>query len=186
MQNVVNLVKTPIIKWEFMFYNENPEGKIHHIYNRGVDKRKIFITEFDYSCFISTLQVRNEVVSRGSSKRYVSILAYCLMPNHYHLLVEELIDEGISRFMSRVGNSYTKTFNSKYHRSGRLFESQYKSVRITCDGQLIKIIDYIHQNPVRAGIVGDVSLHSWSSWKEYQNLQCGICSNQFVSAFNNL
>lgn len=165
-----------------MFYNENPKGKVFHVYNRGVDKRKIFMQDSDYSCFLWTLQVRNKVVS-CESNRYVSILAYCLMPNHYHLLVEELFEGGLAMFMSRVGNSYTKTFNSKYRRAGRLFESRYKSVNVLRDNQLTCLVDYIHQNPVRAGLVERDVRYKWSSSREFMFKLKGLCSRVFTDGY---
>ena len=89
------------------------------------------------------------------------------MPNHYHFTLKQLSDDGISHFLQRIGTSYTKYFNTKYKRSGRLFEYSYKSVSIESDDQLLHLSRYIHLNPVIGGLVKNPNQYSWSSYNSY-------------------
>ncbi len=147
------------------------EDYIYHIFNRGVDKREIFSDDSDRQRFLAclyhfndTAQVRNidrvcDIQSRTNDDRdkLVEILAFTLMPNHFHLLVKPLIEDGVSEFMKKIGIGYTHYFNIKNERSGSLFQGKYKFVRIEDDEQLNYIPYYIHFNP--AELVD-------SGWKE--------------------
>ena len=98
--------------------------------------------------------------------KHVDLLAYCLMPNHFHLLVKQKGNTGVSNFMKQLSNAYTQYFNSKYKRSGSLFEGPFKSVAITNDELLAHTSRYIHLNPV----IGNISKepeYEWSSYNEY-------------------
>jgi putative transposase len=142
-------------------------GEIYHIYNRGVEKRDIFLDESDYNRFLfildvfndknSTLNItrrislteRNAISLKPVSKeRLVKIREFCLMPNHFHLLVEQIENKGISEFMRRIGIGYTHHFNNKYKRSGVLFQGRTKSKHINSNPYLMWIKRYIHLNPV--------------------------------------
>jgi len=149
-------------------------GPITHTLNRGVDKRKIFLDEQDRFRFIHDLfefndQERvnttfyrfhksNDIASRkiikprkierAPRKILVNVLAFCLMPNHYHLLLAPCVENGISKFMKKVNMGYAKYFNEKYKRSGALFEGRYKSVVIKNDAHFLHIPYYIHANPL--------------------------------------
>jgi putative transposase len=143
--------------------NRFSTGEIYHCYNRGVDKRITFNTKSDYDRFIELLFLCNgdhakerSDIENGSRigifdlKRgdpLVSIGAYALMPNHFHLLLRETKDAGISRFMSKLGNSYTKYFNIKNNRSGNLFIKPFLSKHIKNDNHFSHIAQYIHLNP---------------------------------------
>lgn len=148
------------------------EYYFYHIYNRGVDKRKIFLDDFDYVRFLESLRDFNDIeisggiylknIRRRTKKKkfgsltpkevpkrpLVRILCYCLMPNHFHLLIEQLEENGITEFMRRLGTGYTNYFNLKYERSGRLFEGTFRSVLIEKDEQLSHLLRYIHLNPL--------------------------------------
>ncbi len=145
-------------------------GNIYHVINRGVDGRKIFTKNQDYSRFILSLEFFNtkkeiniwDLVKGGSDptlieklkkereKPYepiVELLAFVLMPNHYHLLIREITHGGISLFMQKIGG-YSLYFNEQYDRSGSLFQSRYKCVEIKTDAQLFAAFNYVHTNPV--------------------------------------
>jgi len=147
------------------------ENHFYHVYNRGVDKRNIFLDDFDYIRFLESLRDFNDVEIVGSlylksirEKRFrskapkkasekqkrplVRILCYCLMTNHFHLLLEQLEERGITEFMHRLGTGYTNFFNLKYERTGRLFEGPFQAVLIEQDNQLNHILRYIHLNPL--------------------------------------
>lgn len=141
-------------------------GEYYHIFNRGVEKRKIFLTEGDYRRFLVCLKEFNrpdpiQSLYRMSQlpvavkplrmkplrmKKIVEIIAYCLNPNHYHLLLKQLSPDGISEFMKKVGGGYTAFFNYRNKRSGVLFQGSYKSVRIKSNAHLLYLSVYVNNN----------------------------------------
>ncbi|MDP3763152.1 MAG: transposase [bacterium] len=143
-------------------------GEYYHIYNRGIDKRIIFRSNKDYERFIMLLYLANsnesfrldnilnkekkvfaEVLIIEKDKPLVSIGAWCLMPNHFHLLVRQENDGGITRFMRKLGVGYSMFFNIKYERAGALFGGLFKSKLIgTKDNYMRQLFGYIHINPL--------------------------------------
>ncbi len=140
---------------------------LYHVLNRGVDKRKIFMNDKDYFRFIHDLFEFNDEASvnnnlykynviarryientRKPRKLLVEILAFCLMPNHYHLLLKEKMENGISRFMKKLNMGYARYFNEKNERAGTLFEGRYKSIKIENQAHFIHLPYYIHLNPL--------------------------------------
>lgn len=139
----------------------------YHIYNRGTDKRVIFQDEHDYNRFAALLYVANSVDSVDISKHFsegrsfaellsiprketlVDIGAYCLMPNHFHLLLREKKEGGISSFMKKLATAYSMYFNKKNKRSGALFEGRFKERHADTDEYLKYLFSYIHLNPVK-------------------------------------
>jgi len=135
----------------------------YHIYNRGTDKRIIFLDDDDKERFIKLLFIANGTepfvfrdfpiglpyveIDRGEV--FVAIGAYCLMPNHFHILVREKTEGGIVKFMSRVLTSYSSYFNKKYERTGRLFEGTFKAKHVDSDRYLKYLFAYIHLNPIK-------------------------------------
>jgi len=130
-------------------------GYFYHIYNRGVDKRDIFMEDGDYIRFLRILSVFNNMERcrssyRGpSSQKLVGVLCYCLMPNHFHLILTPLVENGIQKFMRKVGTGYAMYFNEKYKRTGSLFENRYKAILIDSDSYFLHLTRYIHLNPVK-------------------------------------
>ena len=141
------------------------EGEYYHIYNRGNDKKVIFHDQDDYRYFIGLLFVCNsstpvEITRYGLSKpddvfdlklknKLVSIGAYVLMPNHFHILITQEVDTGISKFMQKLSTGYVMYYNQKYKRTGGLFEGKFKSQYLDSDKYLKYIFSYIHLNPVK-------------------------------------
>jgi len=138
-------------------------NEIYHIYNRGVDKRKIFMDEQDHSRFIHDLFEFNDdnpapkfefsevglpEIEKTPRNLIVEILAFCLMPNHFHLMLRQKSDNGITQFMRKLGTGYTNYFNQKYKRSGSLFQGIFKSTLIDQDAHFIHLPYYIHLNPL--------------------------------------
>ncbi len=130
-------------------------GEHYHCFNRGVDKRTIFIDKQDYVYFQRLLHSLNtsEVLgklrlqeSREPVDPPVSILSYCLLPNHFHLLLRSNVDSGISKFLQRVAGGYTMYFNNKYQRSGSLFQGKFKSHHIDSDQDLKQVLAYVYRN----------------------------------------
>lgn len=142
-------------------------GEKYHIYNRGTEKRKTFIDKNDYERFLFVLKSLNgrsshgniskslDVVLSGRSRKplkeylqLVDIKDYCLMPNHYHLVLEQLVDGGISKFLQKVMTSYTMYFNKRHERSGVLFQGKTKSKFISSNLHYKQVKTYIDLNPV--------------------------------------
>lgn len=143
---------------------EFANDQYYHIYNRGVDKRKIFLSKKYYERFLRILNEFNtnqpvnisardrlnniEVAPRNDDEKFVDILCYCLMPNHFHLLIKQVSENGITEFMRKIGTGYTMYFNIKNERIGRLFESRFKAKIIDSNSYLMHISRYIHLNPL--------------------------------------
>ncbi|MEK7509241.1 MAG: transposase [Patescibacteria group bacterium] len=142
------------------------EGEYYHLYNRGVDKRTVFSTRGDFERFKAYLYLLNDEESTRASNFFegtrgkdpyenargnplVAIGAYCLMPNHFHLLVTPLLEHGVPRFMQKLLTAYTMYFNERTLRSGSLFEGTYKSRHAESDTYLKYLYAYIHLNPAR-------------------------------------
>ena len=136
-------------------------GEYYHIYNRGTDKRSIFQDERDLGRFWESMSDFNQIKPIGSmyefsfikkegksqkKKPLVEFIAYCLNSNHYHFLLNPLEDQGIEKFMQRLGNGYTKYFNNRHKRSGVLFQGKFKSKYINSNEYLLHLSAYINTN----------------------------------------
>ena len=146
------------------------EDEYYHIYNRGVEKRQIFFDEGDYKRFVSLLLLANsDTPVHLSNFKGVSLLeipkgdpiveigAWCLMPNHFHILLKEIKKDGISLFMKKLLTGYSMYFNTKKHRKGVLFDGTFKAKHLDDDNYLKYQYAYIHLNPI--GIIDN-------GWKE--------------------
>jgi len=173
-------------------------GQFYHIYNRGTEKRTIFEKQWDYSRLIKTIKyyqllglkpklsrfLMGSIFKPDTDKKIVDIICYCLMPNHFHFLIKQLKDGGITEFISKLSNSYTKYYNVKYNRVGPLLQGEFKAVLIESDAQLIHVSRYIHLNPIASFLVKDLNEYRWSSYKEYvENDTNGICNKEAVLSF---
>lgn len=137
---------------------ERSESGIYHVVMRGINQQDIFCDEEDYQQFTAT-------VKRVKADRF-ELYGYCLMSNHIHLLIHEK-SEGISQAMKRIGTSYAWCYNQKYFRTGHLFQGRYKSECVEDDAYLLTVIRYIHNNPVKAGVVSKPEDYRWSSIHAY-------------------
>ena len=155
-------------------------GEKYHVFNRGVDKRDIFLDKFDYIRFYNYLMYFNTVkptisyrLAKSShdknAKKLVNIIAYSLLPNHYHLIVEPLSDKGLSEFIKRISGSYTSYFNEKNDRSGVLFQGRYKKVHVATDEQFQYLFAYVNENHYVHNINTQRELYHSSS-VHYQNV----------------
>ena len=163
-------------------------GEYYHLFNRGVNKQPIFFTKVDYKhtmgilnyytyknlpSYSKYLVMSNEHRATASShavEKIVEVACVCLMPNHFHLLVRQLQDGGITKFMSNFQNSLTKYVNTKNERSGHLLQGEFKSVRIENNTQLLHVSRYIHLNPHTSYVVKnllELEAYKWSSYPEY-------------------
>ena len=134
-------------------------GAWYHVMNRGRRSENIYLDKLDYKAFVELLQETSDAWN-------IRIAAYCLMPNHYHMLV--YTPEGnISRAMRHINGVYTQRFNRRHHLDGQLFRGRYKSIIVNGDSYLLQLVRYIHRNPLKAGIVDDLKAYLWSSHKAY-------------------
>src|SRR3989344_3683860 len=143
-------------------------GEFYHLYNRGTEKREIFIEPSDYDRFMLLFYICNSdknvhlsnlphhqgrtlmnIAKIDRGEPIVDICAYCLMPNHFHILVREKIEGGISLFMQKLLTAYTMYFNKKNDRTGSLFQGKFKATHANKDEYLKYLISYIHLNPVK-------------------------------------
>ena len=171
------------------------ENQIYHIYNRGVEKRNVFENDKDYFRFIHDLFEFNDTDAslnmayyfnsqsmevepqylkkeRKPRKLLVEILVFTLMPNHFHLLLRQKQDDGIKKFMQKLGTGYTMYFNKKYKRVGGLFQGRFKAVHVNKDAHFIHLPYYIHSNPTDLNYGGSTSIdflekYRWSSFLDY-------------------
>ncbi|HEY4505943.1 MAG TPA: transposase [Candidatus Paceibacterota bacterium] len=173
-------------------------GEYYHIYNRGVDKRKIVQDKFDSSRFIESLIEFNTVKPIGSifeknrsknklskikiHKPLINIVAYCLNPNHFHMILEQIEDSGISKFMKRLAGGYSWYFNNRYKRSGTLFQGPFKAKHIDSNEYLLHVSTYVNLNN-KVHRVGDLVANKLvkSSWNEYLSPEKhGICKKDII------
>ncbi|MFZ1019703.1 MAG: transposase [Minisyncoccia bacterium] len=133
-------------------------GEYYHLYNRGTEKRIIFLDKQDYGHFLflmhicnttKSIELRNIGENFDRGKTIVDIGAYCLMPNHFHILVHEKTEGGISKYMRKLLTAYSMYFNKKYERTGKLYEGVFKSTHANSDNYLKYLYSYIHLNPAK-------------------------------------
>ena len=137
------------------------EGEFYHVYNRGNSKQVIFHTDEDHNRFIRLMYYANSNVafkieylkrsdfSVDRGNELVAIGAYCLMPNHFHVLCTPLVEGGLSKFMQKLTTGYSMYFNNKYERTGTLFEGKFKARWVDSDQYMKYLYAYIHLNPVK-------------------------------------
>ena len=162
------------------------ENGIYHVYNRGVEKRNIFLDRQDYGVFLRILKdaltpppdrkmIQIDVTLKGSTFKGVprqprsfhediDLLAYCLMPNHFHLLLKQNKEQAMRQFVHSISIRYAMYFNKRYHRIGKLFQNIYKAALVSEEPYLLHVSRYIHLNPRE--IVSDIET-AYSSYSEY-------------------
>ncbi len=178
---------------------EFSNGEYYHVFNRGVDKRIIFNTKEQQEFFFNRMKLLNTTDSRkyiankrsrykdktiiASGDQLVSIVAYCLLPNHYHLLLRQEIDNGISQFMQRLGTSYTMYFNQQEKRSGSLFQGKFKAKHLSGDFALPVVSAYVNLNYKHHKINPNLHLVK-SSINEYIQPALGknICNEEIIQS----
>ena len=133
---------------------------IYHVVFRGINKQQIFEDEEDYERFLSLLRQYREVCG-------YSVYAYCLMPNHIHLLIKEGKEE-LGKIFRRIGASFVYWYNLKYNRVGHLFQDRYKSEAVEDNAYLLTVIRYIHWNPVKAGLCAAPEEYCYSSFANFE------------------
>jgi len=191
------------------------QGEYYHIFNRGMNKQSIFIDRFDYARFLFTIlyfqspiifqnlgrfvrvfvkhsvfNILQKQVDEVVENRYVEVVAFCLMPNHFHLILKEEEEGGIAKYMQRALNSYTKYFNTRYKKSGHLFQGPYKAVHVENNTQLLHLSAYIHKNPIELPKwKGKEFDYPWSSLRDFtdKNRFGDLLARQIIiDQFNNI
>lgn len=178
-------------------------GEYYHVYNRGTERRDIFRSKEDRARFFLCMQEFNTIEPVGSifelqharsrtsknsttlkttdrqkeKEPLVRFLAYCLNPNHYHFVVQQTAENGVSKFMQRLAGGYTKYFNERYKRSGVLFQGKYKRKHVSSNEYLLRVVSYVNLNAAAHGF-GSRTSKSWSSWGEY----VGTASRRFCES----
>ena len=138
---------------------EKSESGIYHIMIRGINKQQIFHDSKDCEKFLY-------ILSDCKEKSHFKLFAYCLMGNHIHILLQET-DEPIGQIFRRIGARYVYWYNYKYQRTGHLFQDRFKSEPVETDEYFLSALAYIHNNPVKAGIVNHPSDYTYSSYNRY-------------------
>jgi len=179
--------------------------EVYHVFNRGVSSQTIFNCDRDYFQFLDrikyyqngylsigysqlndlSLAVRGDLLTKLSEKKnfLVDIIAYCLMPNHFHLILKQKIENGISKYLSNLTNSYTRYYNIKHKRVGPILQGKFKAIKVENDEQLLHLSRYLHLNPYSAGIVENLKelfKYPYSSLIEYYNHHKGICQTDII------
>ena len=187
-------------------------GQIYHVFNKTVGREEVFRNKRDCQRALQTLdyyRFQNPSVRLSkyllnstqnanthglfhgkNGKPLIEIFAYCLMPNHYHLLVKQLNSKGIEIFLSLFQNSYTKYFNTKHKREGHIFIGRFKAVRIETDGELLHVARYIHLNPYTGFVIDAIQKlesYQWSSFLKYLKVNDDFTSSGMIlSHFKNI
>ncbi|MBI5138868.1 MAG: transposase [Candidatus Vogelbacteria bacterium] len=168
------------------------EGEYYHIYNRGTDKRSIVEDAYDSNRFVQCLKELNVKDPIGSmfensfrnkdtsSEPLVDIVCYCLNPNHYHLLLSPHVENGIEKFMHRLGTAHTKYYNNRHKRNGVLFQGKFKAVYVADNDYLLHVSSYVNINDRVHQLGSSASKLVRSSWDEYVLNKTGFCVKDVV------
>lgn len=186
---------------------EFAKGEYYHIFNRGVDKRRIFQDESDFQRFWQSLILLNNEKDglmlswrnckrdrpatnfqtfiqqeSGSDRRLlVEIVTYCLNPNHFHFILKQVKDDGIKKFMHKMGTSYANYFNERYDRTGTLFEGRFKSIHIKNNSRLLYLSAYVNCNSEVHGIAKAAD-YKWCSFSEYlRKSDNALCEKKIIT-----
>ena len=171
-------------------------GENYHVYNRGVDKRKLFLEKKDLERFFQSMGEFNSTEPIGSiyentftekklrGTPLVNFIAYCVNPNHFHFILRQIADRGIEKFMHRLGTGYTMYFNNKNKRSGSLFQGKFKAVHVDSNEYLLHLTAYVNLNYKVHRLGGSASK---SSWNEYMSRKDSFCDKDIIlNQFNDI
>ena len=174
---------------------EFKNNEYYHVYNRGVEKRDIFLEDYDFLRFLKSLKEFNRTDLIGSIfeqnirekkapfgnpvSKLVEIIAYCVNPNHYHLILKQLEDKGIEKFMHKIGLGYAKYFNNKYKHSGVVFQGRFQAIHIDSNEYLLYLSAYVNKNNFIHGY--NKTDWKYSSLLDYMGKRNGsLCSKEEV------
>jgi len=163
------------------FLTPSITGEMYHVFTRSIAGCQVFRQPEDYRRSVELMgyylpmdgsisysrSVRFPKLRNPSGIPRVQLIAYCIMPTHIHVVLKQLVNNGIHSYMNTVLNGYTHYFNKKYNRKGPLWEGRFRRVLVTSDEQLMYLTRYVHLNPVIAGLVNDPGSWEYSSYAEY-------------------
>jgi putative transposase len=180
-------------------------GQLYHVFNRSIERKPIFVSQRECQRALKTLdfyrfkkpplklsqflKLNDEekekmmIRLRTSNPEIISLISFVLMPNHFHFLIQQNIEEGISKFVKNFTDSFTRYSNTKNERLGTLFQGQFKAILIETDAQLLHLSRYIHLNPLTSCIVKNFDQlinYPWSSLGQYLKEEEGICRTDTV------
>lgn len=165
-------------------YKNFAQGTIVHIYNRGNNREKIFHNQEDYKAFLFrialALAIEPKIIGKekllsvpysririNGNKDLFKLHSFCLMPNHFHLLIEQIGEIPVSKIISQICTSYAMYINKKYKRVGHVFQDAFKAVLVEDNSQLMWLSSYIHMNPVKDELVKHPKEYRWSSYQDF-------------------
>jgi putative transposase len=152
-------------------------GCYYHLYNRGANRHSIFVTDHDYSDFLARLQ-------KYAALHATTLIAYCLMPNHFHLLVRQQGEDRSGLTAQLACNGYTQAFNRRHEHSGTLFQGRYQRILVDSDEYLRHLCRYIHTNPVKDGFALQPELWPYSNYVDWISPRPGAqVDSCFVAEF---
>ncbi len=181
-------------------------GHVYHVYNRGVNKQDIFADDRDrqrlltllpycltaetatsYSLFKRSRQQSKQKrrLKPAAGKGLVDLLCYCFMDNHFHLLLKENMEQGLSKYMQKLLNSYARYFNTRHQRSGPFFSGRFRSTLVNSDEHFLHVSRYVHLNPFAARLVDNPFNYQWSSVREYTSAstkQETVCHTSLIKS----
>lgn len=153
------------------------KGQYYHLYNRGAHRLSLFRDENDYAYVLAAM-------NNYRQKLQIAIIAYCLMPNHFHWLVRQDGEAPAGLLSQRTFNGYSKYFNARYQHSGTIFESRFKAILVEKDEYLHHLCCYIHANPVKDGFATTPELWPYSNYPEWIGLRNGnLVDHAFLHQF---
>ncbi len=190
-------------------YKHFAQNNFYHLYNRGNGRQDVFLDDEDRKFFLFRLKENlfplkavfrglppEDCLQGGASivaeshtpygrkilpPNSFTLFCYCLMPNHFHFLIRQNTELSISKLVGKVFTSYSKYFNAKYEQVGHVFQDRIKAVLVENDPQLLWLSAYIHNNPLTAGLVKDLTDYPWSSYPDYLGLRQGtLCEKDFI------
>jgi putative transposase len=161
----------------------------YHIFNRGIDKREIFLESKDYTRFIDYVWSALKGEAKPPLKRLsltdlagsVALICHCLNPNHFHFVLRQIKDGGITKFMHFLSTSYTMFFNTKYQRSGSLFQGPFKAIHLNSNEYLLWLSAYVNLNAQIHGIIKNAKEFLWCSYPDYLDTRDNkLCESEIV------
>lgn len=159
-------------------YRLQAENCLYHVISRGDDRKRIYTIPSDYERFMG-------YIVKAKERYQFYLYAYCLMANHFHLLLETLLPN-ISRIMHYIKGSYTTYYNLRHRRSGHLFQGRFKSIVVDKNSYFLELTRYIHLNPVYAGLVQDPAQYRWSSYRGYRGKKDEFIDKDAIKQYMNM
>ena len=165
--NVYHVCNKSIAGFE-IFNDEEDFTRMEYLFRYYQFKRELSYSHFINNKYVETAGFDKACQSTSSlEEKNVCILSFCIMPTHYHLVVKQLMDDGISQFIGNIQNSYAKYFNAKHNRHGPLWVGRFRGIKIESEEQLVHLTRYVHLNPMTAGLVKKPEEWKASSYKEF-------------------